>query len=46
MGMFAPHKEWIQLYFSFLDRIDKIFRIFFPGFPDESLEIPIAFGDN
>lgn len=32
--------------FNFLDRINKIFLIFFPGFPDESLETPIAFGDK
>jgi hypothetical protein len=31
---------------KFLDRINRIFRIFVPGFPDESLEIPIAFGDR
>ena len=31
-------KEWILFYFCFSDRIYKIFRIFFPGFPDESLE--------
>jgi len=37
--------EWILFYYYFFDRIDRIFRIFFPGFPDESLEIPIAFGD-
>ena len=30
----------------FFDRIDRIFRIFFPGFPDESLETTIAFGDK
>ena len=29
-----------------LDRIDRIFKIFFSGFPDESLKIPIAFGDR
>jgi hypothetical protein len=32
--------------FVFLDRIYRIFWIFFPGFPEESLEIPIAFGDE
>ncbi len=28
-----------------LDRIHRIFRIFFPGFPEESLETPIAFSE-
>jgi hypothetical protein len=30
----------------FLDRINRIFRIFFTGFPDESLKTPIAFGEK
>jgi hypothetical protein len=34
------------LFFVFFDRINKIFRIFFPGFPEESLDTPIAFGDK
>jgi hypothetical protein len=33
-------------YYYFFDRINRIFRIFIPGFPDESLAIPIAFGDK
>jgi hypothetical protein len=32
--------------FLFLDRINRIFKIIFPGFPEESLEPPIAFGDR
>jgi len=30
----------------FLDRINRIFRIFLPGFPEESLENPITLGDK
>jgi hypothetical protein len=29
-----------------LDRINRISRIFLPGFSEESLETPIAFGDK
>jgi len=32
--------------FFIFDRINRIFRIFFPGFPEESLETPIAFGEK
>jgi len=38
--------EWILFYYYFFDRINRIFRIFFAGFPDESLQIPITFGDK
>jgi hypothetical protein len=31
---------------NFLDRIYRIIRIFLPGFPDESLVISIALGDQ
>jgi len=30
----------------FFDRINRIYRIFFSGFPEESLKTPIAFGEN
>jgi hypothetical protein len=36
----SKKKEWILFYFSLFDRINRIFRIFFPGLPEESLEIP------
>jgi hypothetical protein len=34
------------IFLLFFDRIYGIFRIFFPGFPEESLETPIAFGEK
>jgi len=42
----AFYNEWIRLYILFFDRINRIFKIIFPGFPEESLETPIAFGDR
>jgi hypothetical protein len=34
------------IFFILFDRINRIFKIIFPGFPEESLEPPIAFGDR
>jgi hypothetical protein len=39
----SKKKEWILFYFSLFDRINRIFRIFFPGLPEERLEIPTAY---
>jgi hypothetical protein len=35
-----------SILFLFFDRIYRILRIFVPGFPEESLETSIAFGDK
>jgi hypothetical protein len=34
--------EWILFYISFLTGLTGFSGYFFPGFPDESLETPIA----
>jgi hypothetical protein len=43
-------KEWILILIKELFRQDlqdfSDFSDFFPGFPEESLELPIAFGDK
>jgi hypothetical protein len=35
-----------SILFLFFDRIYRILRILFPGFPEESLETAIACGDK
>jgi hypothetical protein len=46
VGYFQKSKEWILFLKKLGDRIYRIVKIFLPGFHDESLGTPIAFGEK
>jgi hypothetical protein len=46
LAIFKKVRNGFYFLKDFLDRIYRILKIFLPGFPDESLETPIAFGEK